>query len=379
MSERAFAVVGLFDTPDALLGAVAPAKAAGLGRIEAYTPYPVHGLGTALGLRRSPLGGMVMVMGILGAATAILFQWWASAVDYPIVTGGKAPYSWEAFVPIMFEMMVAFATFTAGLGMLLLLNRLPFFSHPLLASPIMEAVTRDRFGLAIEAQDLRGEGVAIEEARAVLLDAGAARIEVVAWPARPAPLTVSFLGRLAAGIVAACVLAGLFTYWTIKLFPILPPMVRMQDQPKLVPQRTSLFFADGRVQRLPVPGTVARGHLPYQPVATSEASGMVNPLLRSEAVLDRGRRDYGTHCAVCHGLLADGKGSLTEAYGPTPANLQSPAIRAYDDPRLYDVIVRGKNTMPSYAADLDEDARWSVVHYLRALQRAQNASEEDLR
>ena len=92
----------------------------------------MHGLDRALGLRRSPLGGMVMVMGILGALTALLFQWWVSAVDYPLVTGGKAPSSWQAFVPIMFEVTVLFATFTAGLGMLLLLNRLPFFGHPVL-------------------------------------------------------------------------------------------------------------------------------------------------------------------------------------------------------------------------------------------------------
>ena len=78
-------------------------------------------------------------------------------------------------------------------------------------------------------------------------------------------------------------------------------------------------------------------------------------------------------------VTVKGKGSLTKAYGATPANLQSATMRAYDDARLYDVIVRGKNTMPSYAAELDDDARWAVVHYLRALQRAQNATEEDLR
>ena len=132
MSESTFAVLGLFDSADALMNAIPAVRARGLGRLEAYTPYPIHGIDDALGLRRSPLGGMVLVMGILGALTALGFECWMSAVDYPIVTGGKPLFSWQAFVPIMFEVTVLFATFTAGLGMLLLLNRLPFFGHPVL-------------------------------------------------------------------------------------------------------------------------------------------------------------------------------------------------------------------------------------------------------
>ena len=143
-------VLGLFDDVDSLLAAIPKVKAKALGKLEAYTPYPVHGLDEALELKRSPLGGMVLVMGVLGAATAMLFQWWMSARDYPVITGGKAPFSWQAFVPIMFELMVLFATFTAGLGMLLL-NKLPFFGHPVLESKAIRGITRDRFALAIEA------------------------------------------------------------------------------------------------------------------------------------------------------------------------------------------------------------------------------------
>ena len=120
MSERAFAVLGLFDSAQALIDAVPTVKAKRLGRLETYTPYPVHGMDEALELRRSPLAGMVLVAGFVGAAMALFFQWWMSAVDYPIPTGGKALFSWQAFVPIMFEMTVLFATFTAvGFGMAL--------------------------------------------------------------------------------------------------------------------------------------------------------------------------------------------------------------------------------------------------------------------
>ncbi len=131
---KASAVLGLFESAENLLAAIPALRNKGLGRLEAYTPYPVHGLDAALGLRRSPLAGMVLVMGFIGAVSAFLFQMWATGIDYPIVVGGKAPMAWQAYIPILFEVMVLFATFTAGLGMLLLMNRLPFYGHPILSS-----------------------------------------------------------------------------------------------------------------------------------------------------------------------------------------------------------------------------------------------------
>lgn len=74
--SSAFAVVGLFSSPDGLLKAIHHMKAHKMGRLETYTPYPVHGIDEALELRRSPLGGMVLVMAILGAVTALGFQYW---------------------------------------------------------------------------------------------------------------------------------------------------------------------------------------------------------------------------------------------------------------------------------------------------------------
>jgi len=131
MSDKAFAVLGLFDSADALMAAIPQVKARKLGRLEAYTPYPIHGMDEALDLRRSPLGGMVLVMGILGAITTLGFEYWMSAVDYPIVTGGKAPWSWSLRSHHVRD-DGAFRHLHRGLGMLLLLNKLPFFraSHP---------------------------------------------------------------------------------------------------------------------------------------------------------------------------------------------------------------------------------------------------------
>jgi mono/diheme cytochrome c family protein len=375
MSERTFAVLGLFDSAQALVEAIPPLKAKQIGRLEAYTPYPVHGIDSLLGLRRSPLGGMVLVAGILGAVTALVFQWWMNVVDYPIQAGGKAVFSWEAYVPIMFEVMVLFATFTAGFGMLLLLNKLPFFGHPMLSSKSIAGITRDKFALAVERD---GPTLDVQAAEAALRAAGAEHLEVVPLPAE-ASVSLRFIARTALGILACCLVAGYGMYWVVKVFPVLPPVVHMQSQPKLVPQKASTFFTDGHGMQLPVGGTVARGHMPYIFATPEEAAALVNPLPRTREVLETGRRAWNNHCTVCHGALGDGVPTLTAAYGAKPANLQARAFRDYPDSALYHVIMVGKNAMPSYAADLTEEERWAVVHYVRVLQRAQNARDEDLR
>jgi mono/diheme cytochrome c family protein len=369
-----FAVLGLFDSADALMAAIPKLKSKKLGRLEAYTPYPIHGMDEALELRRSPLGGMVLVMGIVGALTAIGFEYWISALDYPIVTGGKAPWSWEAFVPIMFEVMVAFATFTAGFGMLLFLNRQPFFGHPLLGSKAIKAITKDRFALAVEADPQ----LDTEAARAALTEAGAMEIEALEKPEAGPFLSADFVLRSLGGIFVACAVAGLAMYWAIKLTPISTPIVHMLDQPKLDAQQASAFFDDGRAMRMPVAGTVARGYLPFASSTQEEAAVLVNPLPRTPEVLAKGREAFTIRCAVCHGPLANGSGSLSSAYGAKPANLQGPQFLAYPDGKIYWVIMNGKNAMPSQGADLTEEQRWAVVHYVRALQRAQNAKDEDL-
>ncbi len=376
MSETSYAVLGLFESPDALMQAIPKVRAAKLGTVEAYTPYPIHGIDEALGLRRSPLGGMVLVMGVIGALTAFGFQYWISAIDYPIVTGGKSPASWEAFIPIMFEVTVLFATFTAGLGMLLLLNKLPFFGHPILSSKAMKGITRDRYALALEADSEAFDSVA---AARVLGEAGATEVEVLPAPDRSPFLTSDFILRTLGGIFAACLVAGLAMFFTIKWFPLLAPMSYMQDQPRLNAQKASTFFKDGRGMQLPVAGTVARGHLPTATGTQEAAASLVNPLPRSKEVFAVGRKAYANRCEVCHGALGNGVGSLTAAYGAKPANLQAQQFLDYPDGKLYWAIVNGKNAMPAHAADLTDAQRWSVVHYVRALQRAQNAKDEDLK
>ena len=371
-----YAVLGIFDTPIALMQAIPKARAAKLGEVEAYTPYPIHGIDDALGLRKSPLGGMVLVMGVLGALTAFGFQYWISAVDYPIITGGKAANSWEAFIPIMFEVTVLFATFTAGLGMLLLLNKLPFFGHPVLSSKAITGITRDRYALAIEAEN---EGFDSAAAAQVLKGAGAIDVEVLPAPDRSPFLTSDFILRTLGGIFVACVVSGIAMFLITKWFPLLAPMKYMQDQPRLNAQKASGFFKDGHGMQKPVVGTVARGHLPTATGTQDASASLINPLPRTKEVFAQGKKVYINRCEVCHGALGNGSGSLTAAYGAKPANLQAQQFRDYPDGKIYWAVMNGKNAMPSHAPYLNESERWAVVHYVRALQRAQNAKDEDLK
>jgi mono/diheme cytochrome c family protein len=372
-----FAVVGLFSEPSAIIDAANKIRPQKLGRLEAYSPYPVHGLDQAIGLGKSRLGALVMGMGILGAVLALLFEWWTSAVDYPLNTGGKPLFSWQAFVPVMFEVTVLFATFTAGLAMLFLFNKLPFFGHPILHSKVIKDVTRDRLALSIERI---GPDFDPDKARQALVEGGAASVEVVPVPTWDRPLTLVGLLQTIAGIVAACMVAGGGIYAAEKLVPVVPPMIRVHDQPKLNAFHESSFFADGRGMRPAVAGTVARGRLPAAFKTPEEAGKLLsNPLPLTQRTAERGRKVWNDHCAICHGVVGDGVALLSRAYGGKPANLLANSVRQQPDGYLYGVIMLGKNAMPSYAPDLDESDRWSVVHYVRILERSQNAKDEDLR
>jgi mono/diheme cytochrome c family protein len=376
MNNQAFSILGLFDSAQALVDAIPAVKSKVAARLDAYTPYPIHGIEGALGLRKSPIGGMVFIMGMIGAVSAITFELWTQGIDYPLVTAGKPVLSWEALIPIVFEVTVLFACFTSGLGMLFLLNRLPLFRHPMLSSKSMPFISRDKFALAVESD---GQALDVEAISNLLRGAGATSIEVVAQPAPIGPASPGLFVKAAAVICLSCFAAGYLTYWAVKLFPLSIPVVHMLDQPRLDPQREDRYFKDGAGMRMPVAGTVARGHLPFDIQNQDAAAGLANPLPRTDDILKKGQQAFATYCSVCHGNLGDGKLTLTSAYGARPANLVSQMIRDYHDGQIYYVITMGENAMPSYAADLNPEERWAVVHYVRVLQRALNAKDEDIR
>lgn len=146
--------IARFAGPADLLSAAESLRDAGFQRFDAFSPFPIHGMDEALGLGRSRLPWLVLVGGLTGASLAWFVQWYTSAVDYPLIIGGKPFDSREAWVPIIFEMTVLLSAFTAVFGMLALCG-LPRLGHPALRAPGFRRASDDGFFLAIEARDPR--------------------------------------------------------------------------------------------------------------------------------------------------------------------------------------------------------------------------------
>jgi len=151
-TQKLAGMVGLFDSPDDLVRAATTVREAGYRKWDCHSPYPVHGLSRAMGLRMSPIAFLGLGAGFTGGAAAMLMQWWMSAVDYPVVIGGKPLFSWPAFIVLTFELFVL-ATAIATVTYLVLFCKLGKWHSPLHDSDIMKEVTSDRFAVVIDSKD----------------------------------------------------------------------------------------------------------------------------------------------------------------------------------------------------------------------------------
>jgi hypothetical protein len=179
IEEEAEGVVAEFENPGALLEAAEKIRDAGYKRFEVYSPFPIHGMDDAMGLKQSPLGFIVFAVGSIGCIGALLLQWWTSAVDYPIVYSGKPYFALPAFVPITFELTVILSGFTAMVGMFAL-NRMPRFFHPMFYSEnFCKKASDDGFFAAIFVWD---EKFNVREVKQFFKDIGGKNIEVIHRP-----------------------------------------------------------------------------------------------------------------------------------------------------------------------------------------------------
>jgi mono/diheme cytochrome c family protein len=130
----------------------------------------------------------------------------------------------------------------------------------------------------------------------------------------------------------------------------------------------------------PVKGTFPRDFKGLPETMSLEDAGktLKNPLQRTDLVLARGKNRFETYCLVCHGPSGLGDGTIVPKF-PRPPSLQSDKIRNYADGNIYHVITRGQNLMPAYAAQISQEDRWAIIHYIRALQKAQKPSAADLK
>lgn len=149
-----YGVMAEFENPTDLVAAARKVYSLGYRRINGYSPYPIEELSEAIGFTHTSLPLIVFIGGVVGGLAGFFMQYWIEVIDYPLNVGGKPYNSWPAFIPITFEMTVLFAAFSAVLGMLVL-NKLPQPYHPVFNVPNFAMATRDRFFLAIEANDAK--------------------------------------------------------------------------------------------------------------------------------------------------------------------------------------------------------------------------------
>lgn len=152
MTEPLWAIAAVFETPQQLLEAARELRRRGVERLDALSPFPVHGMDRVLGYRVPPLGWVVLVAAVVGASLALALQWWTGAIDYPLHVGGKPLFAWEFSVPVTFELAVLLGAFAAFGGMLWV-NRLPQYEHPVLCVDGLARVSTDEFVLVVEASD----------------------------------------------------------------------------------------------------------------------------------------------------------------------------------------------------------------------------------
>lgn len=157
---RIWGLLAEFERPDELISAATRAREAGYKRMDAYTPFPIHGLSDAMGFRPTKLPLVVLAGGIIGLATALGMMWFSATVHYPINVGGRPHASWPMFIPITFELTVLFAAGSAVFGMLGM-NGLPQPYHPVFNAPRFAFASRDRFFLCIESRDPKFDEAAV--------------------------------------------------------------------------------------------------------------------------------------------------------------------------------------------------------------------------
>lgn len=437
---KTFGWMAEYEDENKLLDAARTVRDSGYSRTDAFTPFPVHGIDEALGIKPTVLPWFTLCAGATGTCVALTMQWFMNAYDYPYIISGKPYASWPAFIPVTFELTVLFSAFMTVFAMLGL-NGLPRFSNPVFTNPKFDRATDDRFFLWVDSRDKYFNS---EKVHSLLSETGAVVVEEVKEDDSPTEvprkLLLAILALIMITLIPGAIVLNMRNSKSGQ--PRFQVFFDMDFQPKRKPQTRTTLFADGRVQRPPVPGTIARGeldqndpyYLGYDPdqVAAAPAGEDANGRLVSfqqeeeasaedspethtegeaeavqpaadgepnyawlsefpasvhidEDTFDLGKRKFEQNCAVCHGFGGYGDGlvsqratDLAQGYWLQPTSLHEDRIQQQPVGRIYYTVSNGKGKMGGYAASLRPHERWAVVLYVRALQRSQNAKPADI-
>jgi len=426
-------ILAEFDAVDPLMRACTTVRDAGYTVWDAHTPFPVHGLDGAMGVKPTKLPWLILLSGLTGLSSGLLMQWWMNSIDYPFMISGKPYFSLPAFIPVCFELTVLFSAFMAFFGTLGL-NGLPAWFNPLFLNERFKRATNDRFFVYIEAKD-------------PIFDAGrAGRLLESTQPLHMETVHYETTGlhvRFPQGTVGLVSILTVLSIVPFALFakarestsllprihanPPAPIKDDMDSQYKFKPQAANWFFEDGRAMRPYPDGTVAdedpAGPTPYltgraapAPLAqavppntppemrhhaqpgraksephpeavtapVAQAAGFLTafpaevPL--TAATMERGQSRFNIYCSTCHGISGHGDGMvsrhadrLQEGTWVDPTSLHDARVRALPVGELYNTITHGVRNMPGYGHLIEPADRWAIVMYVRALQLSQHA------
>jgi len=173
--NNTYGLLATFEGPADLLHAAEKVRDAGFKKFDCHSPFPIHGMDEAMGLKDSPLGIIASVGSLIFGSGVLGLMWWTSVKAYPLVLSGKELFSYQAFVPITFELCILGAALFTVFGMFAL-NRLPTFYHPLFNSKKFETFGDDGFLMSIEQADKNFD---LNQTKALLESLGGKNIEVI--------------------------------------------------------------------------------------------------------------------------------------------------------------------------------------------------------
>ena len=416
-TEEDTKLIGLlaqFDDPDSLINACDQCRQSGYTKTDAYTPFPLHGIDSALGINRSILPFIVLCVGITGLFIGLGLQLFSNsnAFDelspfkgYGFYIGGKPIFSVPANIPVTFEIIVlssAFATFLGMWG----LNKLPMLSNPLHRISRFKRATNDKFFLVIDSVDEKFDRAATE---AKMNSWGAVAIEEVRQDLTDTtlPKWLSLTGVMLAILLLLPPIMIFRAKGMVNRQPRLhfnPDMdwqVKYKSQtigPITDDESNPYLFADMRSMRQPVVGSISYGnldikpelfeglkpgakHVPGEEKLEDYATEFPEDLKVDEKLLARGKQRFEIYCSVCHGYAGQGDGLVNQraialsqsgkAAWTAAKSLHDPVVK---DPkqnpvgRLFNTISYGRGTMGPYKDQITVEDRWAIVAYVKALQ-----------
>ncbi len=356
---------GLFDDDDILMNGVKAVRQKGYEIDEIYTPFPVHGLDKAMGLKPTRIAYASFVYGALGLGFAIWLTWFMMIEDWPQNIGGKPSFTWlenmPAFTPILFELTIFMA---AHLMVLTYFFRNKLFPGKKGGSPDLRT-TDDKFLM-----EFIYEGDS-SELESLLKETGA--VEVNVKEIKDTKGNQLWFKIPTASLVLLFALSSCSSSDEPQRDPNSVFMPDMYYSIAYEPYSEDPNGINNMEARTPVEGTIKRGYVPYGVPDSNEGyqfalDSLKSPLVSDEKSEKVGEDLYNIYCISCHGINGDGQGKLVqnEKYLGVPSYAVS-RLPNITEGSIFHVITYGKNMMGSHASQLTSQERWKVSKHVLKL------------